>query len=91
MKKIAICALCLLLTAALFSGCRRNVGTETTAPTQTTTQPTTKPTTPTTAPTTPSTTPTTAPTGDTMVPGSTGSNQTEGTGGKVGSNGTVRP
>ena len=91
MKKFAILALCLVLTAALFSGCRRNVGTETTAPTQTTTQPTAKPTTPTTAPTTPSTTattPSTAPTGNTMVPGS---NQTEGTGGKVGSNGTVRP
>ncbi len=84
MKKIGILALCLVLTAALFSGCRRNVGTETTAPTQTTTQPTTKPTTSTTAPTTPSTNPSTAPTGNTMVPGSTDT-----TGGKVGSNGTV--
>ncbi|MBE6916742.1 MAG: hypothetical protein E7470_02380 [Ruminococcaceae bacterium] len=95
MKKIAIIALSFVLTAALFCGCRRNVGTETSAPSETT-KPTTTPTTaPTTAPTTvPTTAPTTTPTTSTNEsekPGATGGETDATNGGKVGRNGRVRP
>lgn len=60
MKKTAIIALTFVLIACLFTGCRRNVTPETSAPTteptKPATQPTTTATTPTVAPTTPSAT-----------------------------------
>jgi hypothetical protein len=46
MKRFAALALSFLMAASLFAGCRRNVGTETTAPTEATkpvTQPATQP------------------------------------------------
>ena len=91
MKKIAIIALSFVLTAALFCGCRRNVGTETSAPTETT-KPTTAPTTaPTTVPTTAPTTVPTTPTNESENPGATGGQTDATNGGKVGRNGRVRP
>ena len=94
MKKIAIAALSFVLITALFSGCRRNVGTETseptTTPTQATTQPTTTPTVPTTAPTTAPTTPSTNPTTESETNGNGQTDSTNGSG-KVGRNGRVRP
>ena len=64
MKKFAILALSGILVASIFAGCRRNVGTETTAPATNPTQVTT----PTTRPTQPTTPPTTMPTQPTQMP-----------------------
>ena len=95
MKKIAIAALSLVLTVALFSGCRPNVGTETseptTAPTEATTRPTTAPTVPTTTPTAPTTTPTVPSTAPTTQTETNGNGQTDGTTGRIGRNGRMKP
>ncbi|MBE6934305.1 MAG: hypothetical protein E7462_04550 [Ruminococcaceae bacterium] len=59
MKKFAVLAFALVLTAGLMTACRWNASVDTTGPSQTNAPQSTAPTTkPTTAPTTPSTTPT---------------------------------
>ena len=73
MKKFAILALSGILAASILTGCRRNVGTETTAPTSKPTQPTTASTMPTQPTTMPTTAPTQAPSKPTEPTGTTDS------------------
>lgn len=70
MKKTAVIALTFVLIACLFTGCRRNVTPETSAPTTEPTKPATQPTT---VATTPTTAPTTAPTTPAGTSGNNGS------------------